>query len=330
MSLYNLEFQRVINKIKDLKAENVGLQFPEGLKIHAIKVADRIEKETGARVIISADPCFGACDLSDKKMKGLVDILVHYGHTPLPLDYAIPVLFVEAYSKVEVDKSLHEAIKLLQDYDKIALATTTQHLHLLDEVKSFLEKEGKEVFLDSGKGSQLGQVLGCNFSSIKKVDAPAYLYLGSGNFHPLGIKLFTHKAVIIADPYRGEARDIEEFADRILRIRFARITRSKNAKKWGVLVSSKEGQYRMELAQKLKALLEDKGYEAYLIMMDNISPDLLLPFMDLDAFVVTACPRIALDDSHMYKKPLITPQELEIVLDIRKWDDYQLDEILLE
>ena len=44
--------------------------------------------------------------------------------------------------------------------------------------------------------------------------------------------------------------------------------------------------------------------------MDNINPDVLLPYMDLDGFVVTACPRIAIDDSQMYKKPLITPKEL--------------------
>ncbi len=69
--------------------------------------------------------------------------------------------------------------------------------------------------------------------------------------------------------------------------------------------------------------------EAYLIMIDNITPDALLHYMDLDAFVVTACPRIAIDDSQMYKKPpLITPQELEIALNKRKWENYQLDEIL--
>jgi 2-(3-amino-3-carboxypropyl)histidine synthase len=62
-------------------------------------------------------------------------------------------------------------------------------------------------------------------------------------------------------------------------------------------------------------------------MLDNISPDLLLAYMDLDAFVVTACPRVAIDDANMYKKPLLTPKELEIVLDIRKWEDYEIDEI---
>ena len=54
----------------------------------------------------------------------------------------------------------------------------------------------------------------------------------------------------------------------------------------------------------------------------------LLPY-DLDAFVMTACPRIAIDDSAMYKKPVLTPDELEIVLGLREWDDYQMDEIII-
>ncbi|MDP1552007.1 MAG: diphthamide biosynthesis enzyme Dph2 [Methanobacteriaceae archaeon] len=327
MSMYNLDLKKVIKQIRDMDAKLVGLQFPDGLKIQASKVAQQIESETGATAIISADPCFGACDLSDRKMTNSVDILIHYGHTALPIAYHVPVMFIEAYSQVEVNESLQKSLELLKKYHKIALATTTQHLHLLDEIKQFLEDNGKKVVVESGNSTRTGQVLGCNFSSIKNLDAEAYLYLGSGNFHPLGIKLFTHLPVVIADPYRGEARNIDKFADRILRIRFARITKSREAKKWGILISSKEGQYRMDLARKIKQNLEKEGKKAFLIMMDNISPDLLLPFMELEAFVVTACPRIAIDDSQIYKKPLLTPQELEIVMDKRKWEDYQLDEI---
>ena len=121
---------------------------------------------------------------------------------------------------------------------------------------------------------------------------------------------------------------MDEYADRILRIRFARITKARSAKKWGIIVSSKEGQYRMQLAKEIKKTIEENGMEAYIILADHINPDILLPYLELEAFVVSACPRIAIDDSQMYKKPLLTPQELEIVLDKREWENYQLDEIL--
>ena len=99
MSNHELEIVDVIKKIKDLKAEKVGLQFPEGLKVHAIKIARQIEQETGTLVIISADPCYGACDVADIDMGDSVDVLIHFGHRPLPLNYEIPVIFVDARSK---------------------------------------------------------------------------------------------------------------------------------------------------------------------------------------------------------------------------------------
>ncbi|RBQ24029.1 2-(3-amino-3-carboxypropyl)histidine synthase [Candidatus Methanobinarius endosymbioticus] len=327
MSFYDMDIEKVVKTIKKRKAKNVGLQFPEGLKTQGTKIAKILEKETGANIIISGDPCFGACDVSDNKMSEIVDLIVHHAHTPLPINYSVPTLFIEAYSKVNVETSLDETLNLLTNYHKIALATTTQHLNLLDQIKDYLEDNGKEIVLGSSKNTRKGQVLGCNFSSIKNLDVEAYLFVGSGNFHPLGIYLFTKSPVIVADPYSGESRDINEFADKILRIRFARITKAKEVKKWGILISSKEGQNRLELSKEIKKILEDEGMEAYLIMVDNITPDSLLPYMDLEGFVVTACPRIAIDDSQMYKKPLINPQELEIVLNKREWENYQLDEI---
>lgn len=328
MSMYDMDLDKVIRKINSKDAKTVGLQFPEGLKIHAVKIARKIEEETDATVIISGDPCFGACDVSDYKMKDSVDLIVHYGHTPLPLKYTVPTLFIEAFSKIDLKKDLEKCLEELKGYSRIGLVTTTQHLHLLNETKDFLEDNGKEVILGSSKSTRKGQVLGCNFSSIKNLDVEIFLFIGSGNFHPLGINLFSNIPVLALDPYNSEIRRMDEYADRILRIRFARITKARSAEKWGILVSSKEGQYRMKLAKEIKKILAENGMEAYIIMVENVTPDVLLPYLDLDAFVVSACPRIAIDDSQMYKKPLLTPQELEIVLNKREWENYQLDEIL--
>ena len=328
MSIYNMDLEKVIKKIESFNAKTVGLQFPEGLKTQAVSIAKQIEDLTDATVLISGDPCFGACDVSDKKMIGIVDLIIHYGHTPLPINYKIPTMFIEAYADVDVKKYLEEALPQLENYSKIALATTTQQLNVLNEMKDYLEDHGKEVVIGSSKSTRKGQVLGCNFSSIKNLDAEVYLFVGSGNFHPLGIYLFTKSPVLAIDPYGGTIRNMAEYADKILRIRFARIIKSQSVKKWGILVSSKEGQYRMQLAKKIKGMLKDEGMESYIIVLDNINPDVLLPYTDLKGFVVTACPRIAIDDSQMYKKPLITPKELEIVLNKRKWENYQLDEIL--
>ena len=51
MALYDMELKRVIKKINSLNVRNVGLQFPEGLKMQAVALAREIEKQTDATVI---------------------------------------------------------------------------------------------------------------------------------------------------------------------------------------------------------------------------------------------------------------------------------------
>ncbi|MCK5310177.1 MAG: diphthamide synthesis protein, partial [Thermoplasmata archaeon] len=50
--------------------------------------------------------------------------------------------------------------------------------------------------------------------------------------------------------------------------------------------------------------------------------------LGLDAWISTACPRLAIDDYSTYEKPILTPIELEILLGKRAWEEYAFDEIL--
>src|SRR5581483_2228428 len=100
-----------------------------------------------------------------------------------------------------------------------------------------------------------------------------------------------------------------------------------DARTFGVLASSKQGQLRWNMATALKKRIERRGRKAYLILLKQFSPDYLINFRHLDAFVSTACPRVAIDDYGRYPKPIVTPIELEIALGDRPLEDYRLDEI---
>ena len=75
--MYNLELEKAIKRIKQEKAKSVCIQLPDGLKPKAKEIADKIEKETDAKVIIWAGSCFGACDVPELK----VDLLIQWGHS---------------------------------------------------------------------------------------------------------------------------------------------------------------------------------------------------------------------------------------------------------
>ncbi|MFH0904972.1 MAG: diphthamide synthesis protein, partial [Methanobacteriota archaeon] len=107
MEPFDLDLERVIRIIKDRNCKTVGLQFPEGLKRRAPGIAGDIEGKTGASVIISGNPCFGACDI-DTVLAGRVDVLFHFGHAGMgKLDN---VVFIEARSNIDVVPVIRKAL----------------------------------------------------------------------------------------------------------------------------------------------------------------------------------------------------------------------------
>ncbi|MHB8604060.1 MAG: diphthamide biosynthesis enzyme Dph2 [Thermoplasmatota archaeon] len=334
LASYDLDLERVVAALVARPEWTlVGLQFPDGLRDYATE----IEKTLAARVpgrefIVSADPCYGACDLALNLERVGVHVLVHFGHTDMPsINHLVkwPVLYVAARHKAPVGAVVVEAAKRLPG-KRVGLITTAQHAHKLDEAAQALAAAGFEALVGEGDNrlGGMGQLLGCNFTAGTSIenDVDGFVYVGSGDFHPIAMRFGTRKPVVLADPYTNEVRDVEETYDRFLRQRFATIERARGAKKFGVLVGTKVGQERMKLAIGLKRLLEQQGKEAHLIALDFFSWDNLLYFRHLDALVNTSCPRITTDDYSRYPMPMLTPQELEVVLGRRTWEAYAFDE----
>ena len=80
MSTYNLELEKVIARIQEVKAKTVCIQLPDGLKPRAKEIVDQIEKETSARVLVWLGSNFGACDLPLGLERMKVDLLISWGH----------------------------------------------------------------------------------------------------------------------------------------------------------------------------------------------------------------------------------------------------------
>jgi len=333
---YNIDFKKALKTIKKEGCKTVALQLPEGLKSYASKIIENMENETGATVIISADPCFGACDNANYGLKNLgVEFVIQIGHTPIPelKDLPIPTVFINALSTNDVTKVVEKSIPQLEGR-RIGIVTTAQHIHMLDVAKDILEKHNFEPIVSKGdeRISAKGQILGCNFSAGMNIvdEVDSFLFVGSGNFHPVGLSLSSKKPVIVANPYENNVKkqELQGLKDTILRQRYGAIANSKNAKKFGILIGLKQGQQRMELSYKIKELLDDYNKKSIFIAMDHFSPDVLQSFRDVDCFVSTSCPRIAIDDYLQYETPIITPVELEIVLGKKEWEEYQFDQIL--
>ena len=336
LSGYSIDVEKAAKVVLKNGYKTVALQIPEGLKRNVWKIVEFLEKETQAKIIVIADPCFGACDLVNYELKNLdVDFVIQIGHTSIPNveNFWIPTLFINAVSTKDVSAVVEKSFPFLEG-KKIGVVTTAQHLHTLKVVENILKKHNFMPIVSDGdeRISEKGQILGCNFTAgttiADRVDC--FLFIGSGNFHPVGLLLSSKKPVIAADPYTNivKKQELEDLKDTILRQRYGAIANSKNAKRFGILVGTKRGQQRIKLADKIKELLDSFNKKSLIITLDQFSPISLQGFGDIDCFVSTACPRIAIDDYLQYKIPILTPVELEIVLGKRKWEEYMFDQIL--
>jgi len=324
--MHEVPHVEILKELRKLKANCVLIQSPEGLRGEAEELA-RFLEGSGLKAILHGEINYGACDPADSDAKRLgCDALVHLGHSYMRLNLEVPTIFVPAFAKVELVPALERNLDEIRKLGKrIALVTTAQHVHRLGEAREFLEGKGFEVLIGKGDSrvSWPGQVLGCNFSSAK-VEADGVLFVGSGYFHPLGVALAVKRPTLAVNPYSGDALWMDEEAEKLIRKRWAQIAKAMDAKSFGVIVSTKKGQLRLAEAKRIVKLLREHGREARLIAMGHISYPKLEGF-PFDAYVVVACPRVPIDDYENWRKPVLTPREVELLLGLT--EDYEFDEI---
>ena len=324
--MFDLDPDRITAWIRDGGYTSVALQLPEGLKTSAKALSDTIMRDTGAEVLILGRPCYGACDLFTG-YKDHAEALIHLGHAPIPdMGYDPDVLYVEVGVRAGLPPGLPGMIADLPP--RIGLLATVQHIGLLPALKEAVEATGRTASIGIGDGRVYhpGQVLGCNCSVATAVEEAVdmFILVAEGDFHPLAASFGARKPVRVLNPLTGELRDVDDVRDRILRKRFAAIESARSARDFLVIVCGKAGQNRMEAAKGICARLREDGRNAYLALMDDITPDALLPYA-VDAYVCTGCPRVAMDDSSRYRHPMLTVTEVDHVLGLREWDGYEFD-----
>ena len=218
------------------------------------------------------------------------------------------IMMVEGRYKGEIDLSNLD----LGGFPKtIGLATTVQFIDYTDEIRQFLESKGKIVYMDKNRQKYEGQLLGCDVSGAEKVKdkVDAFLYIGTGVFHPLGIALNIEKDVFCYDPINALLSKIDRTEiERYSRKRRAAYMKFLEATEIGILVSLKPGQNNFKKALELKKEFKDKN--CYIFAFDTLDFNQIENFPFIQCWVNTACNRI-LDDYAKFPKPLADLSDIE-------------------
>lgn len=300
--------------LKKYAPKRVLLQAPEGLKTKIEEIAEAIEKK-GVQAVIWAEPCFGACDIPDSAAKSLgCDLIIHVGHAPMGVRSEVPVAYIEYRTPKDFAGILKKNLTALRGFKKIGMATTLQHIQDIGAAKDFLEKSGFKVL--AGKSRALkypGQVLGCNVDAAKSIEGKvdAFLFLGSGRFHPLGILKKVNKPVFVCDFEKNELYDLTPEKQMLEKKNVLRKAKLDAAKRVGLLISVKPGQLPKKDIFALKKTLESRGKNVKVVAMDYISQEKILG-MKFDVLVNCACPRI--EDDLVFMETVISLDEIKDVV----------------
>lgn len=328
MSLYDFERARVKRFLKKHRAKRAAIQLPAGLRQYLQEIMKPFA-EMDVDTLVLAGSCYGACDLGDAKAKQLgCDVLVHYGHADMGLSTCLPTLYIEARMLVDPLRVVKRVLPKLK-FKRVGLLTTVQHITHLQEIAKLLRSHGIKPFV-GGPGPRAkypGQLLGCDFGCARSVAArvDGFLYVGTGEFHPLGVALATGKRVLVVNPISEGFKVFAPDVDAFMRKRKAMIARAAAGKRFGVIVSTKPGQARFKLAARLVRDLNRAGKVAHVLVVDEVRPEELGDF-GLDGFICVACPRIPIDDAERFERPILTPFETRVMLGEAKFEPYQMDE----
>lgn len=298
--------EEVIEKLRELNAERVFVQFPEGMKLKIQGMARELEKN-GFETYICLDATWGACDIREDEAKKLkCDAIIHMAHSDFGVKTDIPVIYYDYFLNGHPEPILEKEFSKLEDYQKIGLVTSLQFIPATKRVKEFLEDNGKKVLMAKSPLEKYeGQILGCRTGAgmalESKVDA--FLCVSAGKFYGLGLALETDKPLLNLDLEKGKIYSIIDLKKKVQKIIAWNKQLLKDSKKVGFLISWKRGQM-FGNPIKLKEKLEKEGKEVYLLAMDEFSPH-KFEGLKLDILVSFACPRIATDDQEKYRIPML-------------------------
>jgi len=305
-----LKMDLQLNKLKKVisksKAQTFLLELPEGLKHKNEEIINKLEN-TKKKFVLLIDTTFGACDIyeTDLKKSGC-DAIIHFGHTKFILDkIKTKIIYWPCYysfDKIDIEKTTKDIEKKFLN-KKITIVGSIQYNKFILSLIKELKKHKKVKFISGMKTQRLNpcQILGCDSSSIlaikKKVDA--IVYIGDGEFHFNALK----NVLAYKYNFNGTFQLINTTKKTKIDALFI------SSKRIGIYVSSKLGQNKIKIAQRLEQKIKKIRKKVIIIYGNELNNNKLIG-LGIDLLINTACPRIT-DDYKNYDMPVINPEEFE-------------------
>ena len=298
---------------RTVRGSTVLLELPEGLRRYEAQLASRLE-ECGASVVIRLEPSYGSCETL--ACNSSIDIVVHVGHVPYAIRpiYAcrgVRVIYVPVMAELDVEakKALSRLVEyvLSLGWSSVGLAYVYSYSPHAAYTAGLLQREGVKV--------DASHILGCYFGGLDTREVDGYVVIGS-RFHALGLGLAVHaeKEIILHEPGSDYYTRFTREVIHELQKRYWVAAQAREAKNWGVILGGRGSQCRPVLSTIVVGMLRAMDRRVRIYRSDRLCRQDLDQLSAVDAFVVTSCPRIAIEDLGGYHRPVLVPGELPYAL----------------
>jgi len=314
----------------------IALQFPDELMTYSTYIASSLKEKTKKKVYVLADTSYGSCCVDEVAASHYdADLVLHFGQSCLTNPGKIPVYYVFGREYFNQENLTSEMKKHFDPDQKVLLLFDVQYNHAIELCKNALQETFQNLTVSSlnvGKKSfhfeEECLKFGRNYSLNGNLEEYKILFIG-GNERTLYnvIVSYNRNTVFSYNPDQQRFQKESLSVNKYLMKRFYLIEKAKDAQIVGIVMGTLGVARYNEMVTKLKKTLKDSGKRFYSFVVGKINPAKLANFMEIDIFVLVACPENSLIDSKEFYKPIITPYELEIAcLKGREWTgDYLTD-----
>lgn len=337
------EIERTVAAIIEGNFKRIALQFPDELLCHSVPIYRLLKSKAGDGhdVYVLADTSYGSCCVDEVAAQHVdADLIVHYGHACLSQPSRLPVVYVFGKKPIDVDDCINQlgqclTTRLQQDTisnsnhrPSILLRYDVGYSCHADVITHRLESE-----LQSLKARVLHDSLPTRLDPKAAVPIPKTLeqtgaesdeesltsviiaYIGGESLNLTNLLMtHSHCEVYAYDPSTRSAHLQSHRTNKLLMRRFAMVQRARDADVFGILVGTLGVTSYLPLIAHVRKLLARAQKKSYTISVGKLNPAKLANFMEIECFILIACPENSVINAKEFLRPIITPFELEVAL----------------
>ncbi|PFH52498.1 hypothetical protein AMATHDRAFT_140010 [Amanita thiersii Skay4041] len=330
------EIEETAEEIVRKDYKRIALQFPDELLHDSVRIHFRLKARIGAgrQLYVLADTSYGSCCVDEVAAQHVdADAMVHYGYACLSRTSRLPVIYVFGKKKVDTEHCAKQLVEALQSNflsettssdGPVLLRHDVAYNHSAGEIVAKLKEalEALKIPLHyktlATRTAPVSSDSNSNEDHESAIEYPYIFYIGGETLGLTNLLMTNHTSNVISyDPITSNIR-LESKTNKLLMRRYAIVQKARDADVFGILVGTLGVASYLPLIKYLRTLLVQHHKKAYTICVGKLNPAKLANFLEIECFVLVACPENSLIDAKDFLRPIVTPYELEIALQAKQ------------